>query len=140
MERSGQSSDGNGILDSGSLASILGGNTRRLTFGGEYNNGIVFFFPREGLPGFCLLVFCFGGGRGKKHGRKKGGHRKKAGRKKGFITTTHIKFYSANHPHHCYPFHRHPPTSAFDEGVVSLEPICDDKVTRRSRRNNDAMR
>jgi hypothetical protein len=40
------------------------------------------------LPGFCLLVFCFGGGHGKKSGKKSGKKKKvatgrKAGRKKG---------------------------------------------------------
>ena len=28
------------------------------------------------LPGFCLLVFCFGGGRGKKSGKKSGKKKK----------------------------------------------------------------
>jgi hypothetical protein len=40
------------------------------------------------LPRFCLLVFCFGGGRGKKSGEEKREEKKvatgrKAGRKKG---------------------------------------------------------
>jgi hypothetical protein len=55
-----------------------------------------FFCPRANLPGFSLLVFCFGGSRGQKAGKKKVAAGKFWAKKK-LIAKTYYNFYT-NYP------------------------------------------
>ncbi len=83
---------------------------------GYRNVGILFFHLRANLPGFCLLVICFGGSHGQIHGQKKrmpqakpgqkkGCHGLSPGKKKGFITTAPHSFLF----HHCHLLPSTPP-------------------------------
>ncbi len=83
-------------------------------------DGILFFCPGVNLPGFCLLVICFGKSHGQIHGQKKGCHGRILGKKKGFVTTTPHSFYSAA-AIHCHPCHRCPPPS---NRLLWLALIC----------------
>ena len=63
--------------------------------------GIVFFYPRVDLPGFCLLVFFLVGAAGRKRVEKKVATGRKQVEKTGLITTTHtINFFTPRY-HHC---------------------------------------
>jgi hypothetical protein len=74
-----------------------------------------FFCPQANLPGFCLLVICFGGSHGQIHGQKKGCHGLIPGKKKGFITTAPHSFLFRR----CHSLPSTPPAPS----AVELPPL-----------------
>jgi hypothetical protein len=60
--------------------------------GGSKTDGIVCFCPQANLPGFSLLVFCFGGSRGQKAGKNKKVASGKFRAKKKFIAKKYYDF------------------------------------------------
>ncbi len=70
----------------------------------DVSNGIVFFCPRANLPGFFLLVLCFGGSHGQIAGKKKSYGQFPGKKNVSQQITTHIFYH-----HHGQPSSTPPP-------------------------------